>query len=90
MILILERRSRNGVATLALCLTQISHRVMGLEMEKNTNQKRGRKMLSMGGKMNDVTGLNKRKGTCLKQAPLRRCEYLSFTSGRHTLYRCRH
>ena len=34
MILILERQSRNGVATLALSLTQISHRVMGLEMER--------------------------------------------------------
>ncbi|MBQ3605350.1 MAG: hypothetical protein II990_03760 [Muribaculaceae bacterium] len=28
MILILERQSRNGVATIAIFLTQISHRVM--------------------------------------------------------------
>ena len=42
MILILERQSRNGVATIVISLTQISHRVMGLEMEKNTNQKYGR------------------------------------------------
>ncbi len=34
MILILERQSRNGVATIVICLTQISHRVMGLEMER--------------------------------------------------------
>ena len=34
MILILERQSRNGVATIAISLTQISHRVMGLEMER--------------------------------------------------------
>ncbi len=38
-------------------------------MEKNPNQKYGRKMHSMGGKMNNVAGLNKTKGTCLKQAP---------------------
>ena len=42
MILIFERQSKNGVATIAIPLTQISHRVMGLEMEKNPNQKYGR------------------------------------------------
>ena len=30
----MERQSRNGVATIAISLTQISHRVMGLEMER--------------------------------------------------------
>jgi hypothetical protein len=34
MILILERQSRNGVATIVISLTQINHRVMGLEMER--------------------------------------------------------
>ena len=30
----MERQSRNGVATIVISLTQISHRVMGLEMER--------------------------------------------------------
>lgn len=85
MILILERQSRIGVATIVISLTQISHRVMGLEMEKNTNQKYGEKCTQSAiesraidkanGRKNGVridvrlTGLNKTKGTCLKQAP---------------------
>ena len=45
--LISKRRSRNGVATIVISLTQISLRVMGLGMEKNTNQNHGRKIHSI-------------------------------------------
>ena len=30
----MERQSRNGVATIVISLTQIRHRVMGVEMER--------------------------------------------------------
>ena len=85
MILILERQSRNGVATIVISLTQISHRVMGLEMERTPiksmedkytqSASESRAIVKANGRKNGarkdvrLTGLNKRKGTCLKQAP---------------------